>query len=126
MKSVKVSLSVSRKAKEGAKPFFYNVGSGHVVGIKGEEIIEISTLPGVVVSGGLLRVEKDQHFPATFPKRMDVYVQVEHLQAEQSYIRDHLIGSAFSIDGKEGMYSLSFPDEISFTGAFIVKVPKTK
>lgn len=124
--TTKVKLSIARTSKANDKPeskFYYQLGNGEVIGNKGNEVITLFTVPGVSVSGGLIQVEKDKELPAHFQPRMEVYA--EWFDSENK-AHSKLIGSAFAVNGKKGMYSISFADGVAYSGKMIIVNPKPK
>ena len=112
-KQLTVSLSVAEKKADGT-PFYHRLGSGGMVSIDNKLAIEVSILPNVAVSEGLIKAKENAKFPDVFGNRVDLKIAV--LKGERTeYVR---VGSAFSVKDSKNMYSLVLPKGVSLTGFF--------
>lgn len=124
--TVNFKVTLAQHSGEGAnkKTFYYFAGKGVVYGVKNQEMIGFTLLPGVCISGGLVQVFKDHKVPQSFENtRLDIKVQEFF---EDGSFNNHTVGTLFPVAGRSGMYSISLPEGMSLSGGFVVTLPAPK
>jgi hypothetical protein len=124
--TVNFKVSLAQHSGEGAnkKTFYYYAGKGVVFGLKNQEMIGFTLLPGVCISGGLVQVFKDHKVPKALEStRLDIKVQEFFEDGSCNY---HTVGTLFPVANRNGMYSISLPEGMSLSGGFVVTLPAPK
>lgn len=110
-------LSVNQSSDKN-KPFYRTMGQGFF----DANGIVVHVLPCVVVTGGLLRVVSGAQMPVGLQDRLDI--KVASMLGNETVF--HIVGTAFKVKDKEGMYSLSLPKDAGLFGTFLLHNPAPK
>jgi hypothetical protein len=103
------------------KPFYRTVGQGF---IEQNGSITVHVLPCVIVKGGLIRVNRT--IPNMLPEDLQERLDIKVVTSINDKLIYHIVGTAFKVKGKEGMYSLSLPNDVGLYGSFVLQNPTPK